>query len=318
MRMVRKEQGFVLITALMILSLMTLLMLGTYFAARSATQTSAVAQSSTEAYYYAETAVNYISWALANDAEFDHHTYNGVYVAPQFADPSLPLNAAVTGDYSELVAYPWNPGPVGIAGSGAVDAAATAYTQGQVMYFDNSPIANRSICFESAAQFPNCIDVAVGAGSRVEPVMHHISSTLPRYIKLEIAPDGSVVPSIPALPHHVSPVIGQDAPENGAIVWLTASDPNNPNIDVELYPLDPKGVFGGISPSACDGGKTSVCPCTAPVPLSNQNDPNYSAFMAAQACDANTGKWISHYGIVAYAIGYVHGRPSRLLRSVIR
>jgi len=333
-----KERGFVLVTALIMLSLLTLMGLAMYYTSRSATQTSATAQSSTEAYYYAETAVHYIAWALANDAEFDNFTYPGVYQATPFGEPNVPTTAATVGDFNELRTYLWDPGPTGQAGSNGVDTNGSAYTSGQLMYFDNSPLYtdatnNRPVCFYAQADpgagvaltYPNCIDVLLDpADSRranAQPSMYHISVSLPRYIKLEIASTGGVTPSIPSLPHQDPPVVGEDVPTNGAIVWLTAVDATDPDKDIEIFPLDPSGLNGGLSPSACDGAIVTTCPCTAPALLPDgtpdPTDPNYASYITAQACDANTGQWLSTYGVAAYAIGYVNGKPSKLLRAVI-
>lgn len=306
------ERGFVLVTSLILLSLLTLMSLAMFYSNRSATQTSSGAQSSAEAYYYAETAVNYIAWALTNDAEFDNYkAYSGSYIAKPFGEPLVPVTTPVPpiGDYNELMAYLWHPGPTGAAGSKAVDTPASAYTDGQLMYFDNSPIASRFLCMEKAANFPNCVDVTIDPAKRVEPSMYRISSKLPRYIKLDIAADGTITPSIPKLPHHAAPVVGGDIPKNGAIVWLTAADPNNLDHDIEIFPLDPDPAnpYGGTLPSACTGSTLPNCPC----------DQAAGNFSTAQACDANSGLWLPTYSIVAYAIGYVDGKPSHILRSVI-
>ncbi|TLS68311.1 hypothetical protein FEF65_04790 [Mariprofundus erugo] len=296
------ERGFVLVTALVMLGLLTLMSLAMFYSSRIASQTSSTAQSSTEAYYYAETAVHYIAWALANDAEFDNHSYTGSYVAAPFGEPLTPANAAMVGDFMEWSAYLWNPGPT------AISDTSTAGTAGQVMYFDNSPMGSRTICMQSAASFANCIDVTVDPANRAAPTMNRISASLPRYIRLDIAADGSITPSIPALPHHAIPVVGQDIPLNGAILWLTAGDPNNPNHDIEIFPLDPLNAYGGLAATACVGGALPGCPC----------DSGLASFATAQACDANTGAWLPTYRIVAYAIGYVNGKPSHLLRSVVQ
>lgn len=308
---VHTQRGFVLVTALVMLGLLTLMSLAMFYSARIATQTSSTAQSSTEAYYYAETAVHYMSWALANDAEFDNHTFSGTYIHAAFGEPPVPANAATVGDYSELLGYMWNPGPTAISD-------APADLTGQLMYFDNSPMSIRHLCLQNAALFSNCVDVTIDPASRVEPLMNKISAQLPRYIRLDIAADGSIAPSIPSLPHHNPPVVGEDIPNNGAIIWLTAGDPNNANHDVEIFPLDPANAYAGTAPSACIGGSLPSCPCTAPAPLNNTGDANYAAFMSAQACDANSGQWLSTYSIVAYAIGYVNGKPSHMLRAVIQ
>jgi len=314
------DAGFVLVTSLILLSLLTLMSLAMFYASRSGTQTSAAAQSSTEAYYYTESAIHYIAWAIANDAEFDNFTYTGTYVASSFGEPPVPASANTIGDYNELIGYLWDPGPTGAAGSTGVDSNGSVYTAGQVMYFDNSPMDGRYLCMETYTNFANCLDVTLSPGdaNRVEPSMYQISAKLPRYIKLDIAANGVITPSIPPLPHASTPVVGNDVPLNGAIVWLTAVDTANPNKDIEIFPLDPAGAYGGLSASACSGGTLPNCPCTAPVPLSNQADPNYTPFMAAQACDANTGVWLTGYGIAAYAIGYVNGHASHLIRAVIK
>ncbi|MFQ5518847.1 MAG: pilus assembly PilX N-terminal domain-containing protein [Mariprofundus sp.] len=329
------ESGFVLVTALIMLSLLTVLSLGMYFSSRTAVQTSSAAQKSTEAYYYAETAIHYISWAMAQDstadllpdgAEFDNFAYAGTYIHGAFGEPLTPANAADIGDFGEWGAYMWDPGPTldnSDSGDGII---------GQLMYFDNSPMGNRELCFENATTFPNCIDVTLAPASRVSPSMYQISVNLPRYIKLDISSTGAITPSIPKLPHQNPPVVGQDIPDNGAIIWITAVDSTDPNRDVEIFPLDPSGIYGGIDPRNCnvtlDGAAAAACPCTAPVQVNDYlagdpyaadtNDANYASFMLAQACDDNTGAWLSGYGIVAYAIGYVNGNASHMIRSVIR
>jgi len=300
------ESGFVLVTSIIMLGLLTLMSLGMYFVSKSGTQTSAAAQTSTQAYYFSETAVNYISWALANDAELDSYaSYAGSYLAPIFDE--LPTDVSI-GDWSELNAYRWYPGPTVISDS------LLAGKRGQIRYLDNSPMGSRTICMESVASFANCIDVTLSPANvkRVSPRMHQISASLPRYIKLDIASNGTITPSIPALPHHTKPVVGQDIPLNGAIVWLVAVDSTNMDHDVEIFPLDPNsasiypGTGTGITaPSDC-GLAGNSCPC------------DYNVITpVAQACDANTGLWLS-YNIAAYAIGYVNGKPSYLLRAVIR
>lgn len=301
------ERGFVLATSLILLSLLTLFSITMYFVGRSATQTSASAQRSTEAYYYAETAIQYVAWALRNDAEFDSFNYSGT---PLFSEPLTPANAATVGDWSELAGYLWDPGPTGVAGAGANDTLGTSYTTGQVLYFDNSPIGNRFVCLQSAATFSNCIDITLAPSARVAPVMYNISVSLPRYIKLEISSNGAITPSIPSLPHQDPPIAGTDIPNNGAVVWLTAGDPNDKNKDIEIFPLDPLDN-GGVEPKDCDGGTLPNCPCDKD---NDEDDDNYST---AQACDVNTGKWVPGYSIVAYAIGYANGKPTHMIRATI-
>ena len=316
-----RERGFVLVSAVVMLGLLTMLSLGMFFSSRTATQTSTSAQTSTEAYYYAETAINYIAWALANDAEFDSYTnYPGTYDHAGFAEPPLPTGFTTgyygtVGDYNEWGAYRYHPGPTAISDSG--DGIT-----GQVMYFDNTPMGNRTICFEDDAIFSNCIDVATDPASRSAPTMYQISVNLPRYIKLEIASDGTITPSIPQLPHQNPPIVGEDIPENGAVVWITAGDSNNLERDIEIFPLDPdlSAIYSGdgiLAPSTCGGGLApAACPCIAPMPAT-------AAACEAHAngdatASANMGAWITSYRIVAYAVGYVNGRASHLIRAVVR
>ncbi len=297
------ERGFVLATSLVLLSLLTLFSVAMYFVGRSSTQISASAQNSTEAYYYAETALHYMAWALRNDAEFDSYKYSGT---TPFLEPLTPANADTLGDWSELAGYLWDPGPTAISDS------SVAGTSGQVMYFDNSPMSNRFVCLQSAATYSNCIDITLAPSARNEPVMHHISVSLPRYIKLDISSIGTITPSIPPLPHPSTPVVGTDIPTNGAVVWLTAGDITDANKDIEIFPLDPdpSRPYGGIAPSDCSS--TPSCPCD------ENNNVSGDKYSTAQACDANTGKWLSGYSIVAYAIGYADGKPMHMIRSVIR
>jgi len=303
------------------LSLLTLLSMAMYFSGRIATQSSRSVQTTTEAYYYAETAVNYMAWALANDAEFDSHVNTGTYIHGDFKEPAT-ANAANLGDYNELRGNLFNPGPT------LINSDATGYgILGQVKYFDNSPMTEREICFEDPIKFDTkikkskCTDVNVSPSERRQPTLYQISTKLPRYIKLDIGSDGTITSSIPKLPHHNPPTVGQDIPVNGAVVWLTAGDVNNPNRDLEIYPLNDKGnTF--LRGTACTAGKmvnpkfvtatTTVCPCPVPV--------------TGQACDAHAGGnaykiagagvWVPRYDIVIYAVGYVNGRPSHMLRSV--
>jgi len=68
------EQGFILATSLVMLVLLTMLSIATYYGTIISQQTSASAQESTQSFYYAETGLNYVAWALKNDAEFDGYT----------------------------------------------------------------------------------------------------------------------------------------------------------------------------------------------------------------------------------------------------
>ncbi len=297
------EKGFVLVAAIIMLALLTLLSLSMFFTSRTATQASGAAQTATEAYYYAETGINYIAWALANDAEFDSYAnYPGSHDHAAFNEPLVDK----LGDYNEWYAYQSHPGPT------AISDVLTDGTTGQVRYFDNTPMEDRSVCFQDDAAFSNCIDVQTAPADRVAPTMYHISTSLPRYIKLEIDSTGAITPSIPKLPHQNPPVKGQDIPTNGAVVWLTAGDVDSSEKDIEIFPLDPAGSYapdGILPPSDCTGGALPNCPCDIS---------NITSVSAAVACNAHTGEWVSSYKIVAYAIGYVNGKASQMIRAVIR
>jgi hypothetical protein len=264
------ERGFVLVTSLIMLSLLTLFSVAMYFVGRSATQTSGSAQSSTMAFYYAETANNYMAWAMRNDAEFDGFDFRGPPVNDSSAvNPSvfpvltIPANFADVGDWTELRANMWNPGPTTISDTSA------AGTAGQLMYFDNSVLGGRAVSWP-AAQI-------------TLPKLYHISASLPRYIRLDIDNTGNITPSMPALPHPATPVVGVDIPNNGAIVWLTGGDTTK---DIE---------YGAASACAAD-----------PSPPANP-----------AACDVNAVNYIEAPSIVVYTIGYVNGQARKILRTVL-
>ncbi len=297
---VARQRGFVLPMALVVLSLLTLLATAMYFVSRTSIETSHAAVRSTQAYYFAEAGLNYLAWALNNDADFDSYASAQPH-SFSASEPAVPPQAGDVGDYSEWLAYPWYPGPTLVSDQDPLGKS------GQILYLDNRPLGQRYLCAESAVRFPNCIDFSLPASQRFRPEMQDISSRLPRYIRLDMKSDGSIVPSIPRLPHRKPAVVGEDVPYNGAIVWLTAGDANR---DIEIFPLDPHkpSLYGGLPPESCTGNSLPACPC----------DKNAPGFATAQACDANTGQWLREYGLVAYAIGYVRGEPAAILRSVIK
>jgi len=269
------EEGFVLATSLILLSLLTLLAVGVMYSGNVSLQTSASVRDSTEAFYYAETGVNYIAWALKNDAEFDSYPTGIVKRSTgTFNEPSLPTGVALTtvGDYSELFGDLPDPGPT------AISDTSTAGTTGQVMYFDNTPLANRPVCWGGS---PGCQSTS---GS---PAFENINQNLPRYIMLEIGADGNITPTIPAIltttgpPFHGT-VVGTDIPSNGAIVWITAGDKNE---DAEIQALSNCSITDGKS--------------------------------CYQGASASSPSAVNRYTIVAYAIAYVNGKAQRMLRAVI-
>ena len=272
------EQGFVLATSLVMLLLLTMLAVGAMYSGTVAQQTSSVAQKSTQAFYYAETAIHYMTWALANDADFDG-------VNPS----SVPANASSVGDASELFANLSDPGPITLAGVG-----------GQVRYFDNRALNDRN-------------GITWSTGGSLSPSFANISTILPRYIKLEISVDGSgnpvVSPSMPALNgsniHGTTP--GTDVPVNGAVVWITAGIEPTPGaepVDAETW------VPTSLATSGTDCMADALCPCNGSASAANDGQICYT--------DAGgTSGWVDSYSIVAYAIGYVDGKAVRMIRAAI-
>jgi len=262
------ERGFVLATSLIMLMLLTMLSIGVMYSGIVSQRTSAIARDTTEAFYFAETGINYMAWALNNDAEFDSYAPIVKRASGVFAEPALPTTpaAATVGDRFELYTNLLTPGPTTISDTGSG-------TTGQIMYFDNSAVAGRTV------RWP----LLTAGGNKILPVFSNISTSLPRYIKLEIDLNGTITPVIPALPHADPPVAGTDVPNNGVIVWITAGDTNE---DAEIQPI--ANCPGAVAGQSCYKGATAANPTA-----------------------------VNIYSIVAYAIGYVDGRPMRMLRAVI-
>jgi len=333
-----KETGFVLPTALILLALLTMLALTVYFGSLSSQKMSAAAQKTTQGYYYAETAANYMQWILKSDAEMDsyanfpggvsgNYLRNGAGNAP-FGEP-IPLirgtfDASVRGDFGELMSRLADPGPVGI-GDTATIAGNFNEISGAVMYFDNTPLAAREIIWPDAETTP--------------PSFENISTKLPRYIKIDIDVYGNIAPTIPKLPHANPPVVGDDIPQNGAIAWLTAGVADvYGERDIQLIPLDPY-IYDPYNLALTPTPIPSAAPYPAGAVTSYPNGANVAAYpstspncaltapltaaaMMAVACDSYTalpanGGWIgpSRYRIVIYALGYVNGKPVRLVRK---
>ena len=256
MALVKRNEGFVLVTVLVMLALLTMLGVGMFMASLATQQDSAVAARAAQAGYYAETAIEYMRWAWANDAELDFP------VIPHASEDSK------LGDRAEWQLAPTNPGPTTIGGTG-----------GQVMYFDNTPLANRAV------RWP----LPVVGGVTQYPVLRGINARLSTYLRVDIDAKGNITvtprKAANAFPHHgAAPKV--DVPKTGAIVWLTAGDANQ-----DLH-LDPTAA-------ACGG---------------------VSMLKRGQGCvDGPPGILIMprYYHVIAYAVGYVNGKPMRLVRAVI-
>lgn len=317
------EAGFVLPTSLIMLALLSMMALGVYFGSLSSQKMSAAAQRTTQAYYYAETAANYMQWVLSENAEMDSYaSYAGNSLRTASGNcPTGDANALFCeplnfgpntfediGDDAELRTFRVSPGPVGIS-----DTMATALPSGQtygsmVMYFDNSPIDARAIKWPDAETNP--------------PTFEDISVKLPRYIKIDIDASGNIVPTIPAVPHADPPVVGDDIPKNGAVVWLTAGViAGTEERDTQIVPLDTY-TFGGPN-TAQAAGPTTTYP-------NGYSGSAYPAVLAscsstvpalASACSSYTGTgggWLTtdaDYRFVIYALGYVNGKAVRLVRK---
>ncbi|MDQ6979246.1 MAG: hypothetical protein Q9M09_03595, partial [Mariprofundaceae bacterium] len=265
-----------------------------------------------QGYYYAETAANYMQWILKSDAELDSYaSYPGGYLRQRsgltapYAPFGEPCDKGLTtmkniGDFSELAANLSNPGPITISdtGSGA---------SGAVMYFDNSPLANpppagRAIKWPDAKAHP--------------PSFENISARLPRYIKIDIDAYGNIAPTIPQLPHVNPPVVGEDIPQIGALAWLTAGVADDyGEFDVEIVPMDAYTYNAGCTAAPNPNPMTTVAGLVC----------GSAPFKATDlACDTYTNAagvtalgWVgpARYRFVIYALGYVNGKPVRLVRK---
>jgi len=188
----KKEQGMVLIGTLILLLIMGIG--GITLAARSIVnqETSASAQHTVQALYYAESGINYVIWALRNDAELDG-------TSPPII--AAGIDAADVGDWTELFMSTGNPGPT------SIDDTLPGFAYGQLEYFDNRPLADRDYAFDPYAN--------------ASPSIRQMSK--PKYLILNVVNGGEIV-----LGNSVAtPVTNSltDTPYNGAIVWLTAAVP---------------------------------------------------------------------------------------------
>jgi len=242
------EQGFILATSLVMLVLLTMLSIATYYGTIISQQTSASAQESTQSFYYAETGLNYVAWALKNDAEFDAYPYNTATKEPILRkDPygNVILNSIVVGDRREWEANKGNPSNHQMIHT-TFTTGAPKDIYGQLGYFDNRSLNQRPVGLIqiTAGGVTNVYTTAFGVyydsvkKSRVSPVFHDIYAQLSGYIRLDIKLDGTITPSFSPYGKHEKMSNGKlmaDVPDKGAIVWLTAGDPYS---DFQLSPVD--------------------------------------------------------------------------------
>ena len=217
-----REQGFILISSLIIMGLMLVLSIGLWYRSAINQQVSASGQKSTQAFYYAESAINYVAWALAsgNDAELDGSDTKdgGTDLMPGAT------NANTVGDWTELVGDTFRPGPTTLGG-----------TDGQLAYFDNRPTANRNgFVFDSSD--PAALNPDLSAMIT--------SSQMPSHLVLNIDTSGNI--TLPSPSYSTTSI-----PTNGAVAWLTAVDSTGG--DVQLDP-DAGSCTTTTWPVACISG----------------------------------------------------------------
>ena len=347
------ERGFVLATSLVMLLLLTTLSIATYYGTVVSQQTSATAARSTQAYYYAETGLNYVAWAIQNDAELD------AYDPVNRSDPYgvVTLNAARVGDLREWEANQGNPSQLDAVSTNLTDIYSIGLPPlnlyGQLRYFDNRDLYSRPVGLRGGQ--------TLAFNVVASPVFNDIYTQLSGYIRLDIDVYGNVVSSLSpyangasnhALPTHVcnGRTVG-DVPCNGAIVWLTAGDPYS---DFQLSPVDIYAAplvdrygtpfaSGTLKPIRPLGWRPAPLPPALPTPdrwgrLINQIVPMtsttyyngqlscdvYTYTSADIACDKATGQWLTGNAglggvhLAVYAIGYVNGESRKMIRMLIQ
>ncbi len=194
------QSGFVLITSLVVMGLLSLMSIGLYASNKMNQDASRTDVQATQAYYYAETALNYVFWALENDGELDGEDPNN----PPPPNP-LGINYADLGDWTELTGNAFIPGPTTVTG-----------VDGQVRYFDNRPITPAH--YADPSTFPSSFLFI--PGTPPEPDFSNL--VMPQHLVIEIDSTGSVSLGTPHLSDTATPL-------NGAAVWLRAVDRDSTN-----------------------------------------------------------------------------------------
>lgn len=90
----RSERGFVLVTTLVILAILTLMMTGLYYRARANQESSISDHDSTVGFYLAEAGLNYVAWALYHDPK------------DAWANNNVSLDGDSTPDNQEILSNP--------------------------------------------------------------------------------------------------------------------------------------------------------------------------------------------------------------------
>ncbi|RMH50518.1 MAG: hypothetical protein D6682_06620 [Zetaproteobacteria bacterium] len=202
-----RQHGFVLLTVLILLALLSLLGMAQLYRSITVQQESTASVKSQQAAYYAETAISYIRWGWANDADFDDGN-------PGAADDQQ------LGDREEWLTAVTNPtGVIAYWDNGA----------------DNSTATDRAVFWDSS----NCLPVSSAAdycNPDLSAITTDLQSRLNGYIKLEIDQiTGIITPSLET---------GGAVPTNGAVVWVTAGDENK-DYHVDNNPCTPPATTYG-------------------------------------------------------------------------
>lgn len=135
------EQGFVLATALVLIVVLTIIGVGLYYRSVISQQVSTVSRDSAKAAYYAESAINMVTWLLYRDPD---------NVDPYSSwDHDFDLDGDGKNDRENLQDSPDTPGA-------------------QLGYFDNRPLANRGLVYPgsvnvSLASLVLPVDLTLGA-----------------------------------------------------------------------------------------------------------------------------------------------------------
>lgn len=187
----KKEEGFVLIASITIIALMTMGNLAMYYRSVSNIQTNAALADRAQAIYYAETAINYMDWAMlaSNDADLDPYTIVG-------------------GDFGMLKSgAPVPPATVGSVGNPELN----------VSYFDNRPLASRVVNFTGPGSAPSNMKLM---WNDLPNMNANAASAAYCFLKIIITTDTvNGAQKIETTVTNVLPLAGED----GALVWLTAS-----------------------------------------------------------------------------------------------
>jgi len=208
------DEGFVLITTLVLIVVLTILGIGLYYRSVVNQQVSALSLQTTKAEYYAESAINYVTWALYRDPDA-RDPYSAW-------DHDLDLDSHTSGTIAEdraaLQASPESPDV-------------------QLLYFDNRPVNLRDVVFDPYT-YPTkgYKDFTLATiGLPAEPYGGYLLFEADTSTGMLQDPYAFRLPSTQPLTN--------TEPQNGAVLWLTAADAISNNAifdgaDIEARNLD--------------------------------------------------------------------------------